>query len=390
VDVLVGEHPIFFQEMNPLLPAEDPVPQALHGIPPAALQIAIAEGAPLPLSQQQVRCEGHAIEARIYAEDPLRDYLPQSGELIRFELPADHGVRVDAGYRTGDRVTAHYDPLLAKIIAHGADRELARRRLGQALQRAWSPGVATNLPLLRELVQHPSFAAAELDTGFLARHGLPTAPPLNLEQGALVATAYAWAVRQRRAPQGAAALPGWRIEGSAGASDRWRSQAAEVEASWRIDGEALALEIAGEGGTKTHRVRVLHRRGDELVLEVDGLRRCYRLAHTGQGEALEDGDVAYLHLGDGEAVVALVPRFPSPLIAAEEGSCLAPTPGAVAAVHVEAGQPVEGGQLLVTLEAMKMEHPVRAPDAGVVAEVAVEAGQQVEQGALLVRLQPAS
>ena len=359
-----------FLEMNTRLQVEHPVTEAITGLDLVDLQLAIADGERLPFRQEDLAIRGHAVEVRLYAEDPLRDHLPASGTLLALDLPPDEGIRLEVGYAAGDDVSPHYDPMVAKLIAWGPDRATATRRLRRHLDRAWMPGVANNLPLLRQIVAHPAWEAGDLDTGFLARTGLPTAPPLNLERGAIAGTALGWWRRRRDD-----APAGWRVGGATWQSDRWRAGPDVVDTRWR---SAPDLRIC-VGDTESA-VRVHGFDGRILDIEVDGLRAGWRV--------LEHGDTVYVHFGDGEAMVRREDRFPPPLSAVEAGTCTAPTPGTVTRVHVAVGDRVAQGQRLVSLEAMKMEHAAVAPWAGVVAVVAVDVGQAVREGALLVRVDP--
>ena len=391
--LLDAQGSFYFLEMNTRLQVEHPVTELVTGLDLVALQLAVAEGKRLPFAQRELRLRGHAIEARLYAEDPLRDYLPSSGELVRFDLPLEEGVRVDAGYEGGSHVWVFYDPMLAKLIVWGEDRAQASRRLLRALRRAWVPGLATNLPLLREVLAHPAWNAGELDTHFLPRHGLPTAPPLNLAEGTIAAVALGWHERRASAPYPAQMQPGFRLGGTGVERDRFVSFDAELLAEWRTVGaRELALRLVqGETLLGEHALEVLSREGDELAVVLDGVHQRWRVAcRPAPGAAgVEDGTTVYVHLGHGEAMVTLVPRFPLPQLEVEPGSCVAPTPGKVVRIHVRPGQQVERGETLVTLEAMKMEHRVSAPEAGEVLSIAVEEGEQVEQGKVLLHLAPA-
>jgi 3-methylcrotonyl-CoA carboxylase alpha subunit len=365
-----------FLEMNTRLQVEHPVTEAITGIDLVAWQLQIALGEPLPLRQAEIPLRGHAIEARLYAEDPMRDYAGAAGAIRVLDLPADAGVRVDAGYASGDTVSVHYDAMVAKVIAHGPTRAVANQRLTRALDRAWLVGLPNNLPLLRQVVRHPLWRAADLDTHFLARAGLPAPPPLHPTAGVLAATALA---RQLdAAPQ-----PGFRLGGPSWQEDRWRCGDTVYPVRWR---RSPALEIALEG--VTHAVEVFGWDGQSLDLAVDGLRQRVRACWTGPADAVADGETVYLHGGDWESMVRLEPRFPAPLAAETPGTCAAPTPGTVVQVAVAVGDRVRQGDLLVTLEAMKMEHRTTAPWDGVVVHVAVVAGEGVAAGALLARVEP--
>lgn len=371
-----------FLEMNTRLQVEHPVTELVTGLDLVELQLRVAEGEALPFGQDDVRLTGSAIEVRVYAEDPLRDYLPGTGTLRRavFAEPDAPGIRVDAGYAAGDTVSPYYDAMLAKVIAHGPDRATATRRLARAMGAAWVPGVVTNLPLLRQILAHPLWRDADLDTAFLERAGLPVAPPLNLERGALAALAAAWGARDP-------AFAGWRMHGRASRRERFRcgDQAVEVVVT------PTATGFVAEIGAARHTVDVLGREGDAVRVQVDGIAARWCVARIPANPSAPtpdgDGDLVYVHLGDGEAFVQLEPRFPVRAPAAQEpGTLLAPTPGRVAAVHAAVGDAVVAGQRLVTLEAMKMEHAVNAPHDGVVAELRVAVGQQVDEGVLLARI----
>ena len=365
-----------FLEMNTRLQVEHPVTEAITGIDLVAWQLQIAVGDPLPLAQADIPLRGHAIEARVYAEDPLRDDAGAAGTLRVLDLPADDGVRIDAGYASGDAVSIHYDAMVAKVIAHGPTRAVANQRLTRALDRAWLVGLANNLPLLRQVVRHPLWRTADLDTHFLARAGLPLPPPLHPEAGVIAATALA---RHRDA----APLAGFRLGGPSWQEDRWRCGDAVYLVRWR---RAPGLEIEVGGGIRA--VEVFDWDGRWLDLAVDGLRQRVRAHWTGPSDAVADGETVYLHGGDWESMVRLEPRFPPPQASEEPGTCAAPTPGTVIQVAVAVGDRVRQGDLLVTLEAMKMEHRTTAPWDGVVAQVAVAAGDGVAAGALLVRVEP--
>jgi acetyl/propionyl-CoA carboxylase alpha subunit len=381
----------YFLEMNTRLQVEHPVTELVTGLDLVELQIRIAEGKPIPFSQDDVVLRGHAIEARVCAEDPTHDFVPASGTLVRFELPPSEGVRVDAGFASGDTIGIHYDSLLAKVIAWGPARSCANRRLRAALWRAWAPGLPTNLPLLRDIVTEPSWLAGDLDTGYLARVGLPKVPPLNLERGALAATVYAWVLRRDHAPWGSHVRAGFRIEGQAFADDAWQSGAESIRVRWRtLDRDSL--ELASEGGWPTT-VRVLERGPDVLRVEMNGAVERWQFAKRSPRGApprdtIEDHDVVFVHLGDAEAVVSLWPRHPLPETAADEpGACVAPMPGKVARVSAILGARVAKGDVLAVIEAMKMEHRVVAPHDGLVTAVLVTPGDTVDEGAVLVRMQ---
>ena len=382
--VLAPDGAFYFLEMNTRLQVEHPVTEAVTGLDLVALQLAVAEGRPLPLDQAGVQLQGHAIEVRLCAEDPVRDFMPATGTLLRCDLGRTAGgeplpgVRVDGGVRSGDAIGAHYDSMVAKVIAFGPDRRTAARRLSSALDQAWVPGLVTNLPLLREVVRDDAFLAGDLDTSFLVRRDLVRAPPSNLALGAVLAAVIGWWRRRD------AAVPaGWSVMGPTWQQDVWEAAGEQVTVQWRAAGDGVEV---GVEGSEPEQARVLSAEGDRYAIELDGHVRVVRAAWD--GPTITDATTVYLHFGTGEAMVRLVPRFPPPAAAeAAPGSCVAPTPAVVRAVHVSVGDQVEEGAALVTLEAMKMEHVARAPGAGEVVAVRVEVGDSVGQGDLLVQVE---
>jgi acetyl/propionyl-CoA carboxylase alpha subunit len=372
----------WFLEMNARLQVEHPVTELVLGLDLVAWQIAVAEGRPLPAPPPGGWAPvGHAIEARLCAEDSMKGGAPSIGTALRVDVPVTAGVRVDAGLTHGGEVTPHYDSMVAKIIAYGDDRAQAIRRLSRAVTRAWVPGLSTNAPLLRQIVCDEDFLGGSLDTGFLERRSLPRPPPLGLHEGALVATA--WAFASRRARGGVPdELIGLRVEGPRWQEDRWRTGPEEVVVRWRRAGGAGVLEVM-VGDAPAVRVDVEAPVGDLLRIEVDGVGRTVRVVAS--AEPFEDGATVYVHHGDAESMVQLVPRFPAPVTAAlDPGSLAAPTPGTVVAVKVAVGDAVRAGDVLVVIEAMKMEQAVRAPHHGVVAAVRVAVGDAVRQGDVLL------
>ncbi len=383
VEFVMGADGSFcFLEMNTRLQVEHPVTEAVTGLDLVAAQLRIAEGRPLDEEQDDIGIFGHAIEARVCAEDPTRDWMPASGKLVRANWGEHEAVRVDSGFESGDEVPSHYDSMLAKVVAWGPDRAEANRRLRRALEAAWVPGIVTNLPLLRDVVAHPSWESAALHTGFFGEHGLPRPVPSNLARGAVVAAAWSAWQRQTAAHGGA-----FRLWGAATETDIYAYGSEQIEV--RTTAVDDAFDVATPGGTR--RVKVLSQAGDSVRLVIDGVTRSVLIARAHGTGPLNDGDTLYVHLGDAEAAVTLVPRFPAPARADDApGACVAPTPGVVRVVHVQEGAAVEAGAPLVTLEAMKVEHHLAAREAGTVTAVRCAVGDAVEAGTLLVRVEPAS
>ncbi|MEU5864109.1 biotin carboxylase N-terminal domain-containing protein [Nonomuraea sp. NPDC047529] len=363
VEFLVKDDRVAFLEMNTRLQVEHPVTELVFGVDLVRLQLEVAEGAALPPEPPGPR--GHAIEARLYAEDAA--YVPQTGVLHRFEVPGD--VRVDSGVESGSEVSPHYDAMLAKIVGYGATRAEAARKLAASLRRARLHGVTTNRDLLLEIVTSPAFLAGETNTAFLSPGGplsplsAPSSPPSGDGGLPALAAALAMAAANRRDARVLAGLPaGWR---------NVRSQPARA----RFEEADVVHDPLPPG------VSVLSARPEEVVLESDGLRRTFQVARY------DGDDRVYVDSAAGAAVLTPVPRLPEPVEHVAPGSLLAPMPGSVLRVEVAEGDTVVQGQPVLVLEAMKMEHRIAAPAGGVVSDVRVEKGQQVEAGAVLAIIQ---
>lgn len=351
-----------FLEMNTRLQVEHPVTEAVFGLDLVALQIRIAEGEPLP-GPQPPPAHGHAVEARLYAEDPAAGWAPQTGTLHRVAVP--DGVRLDSGYADGDTVGVHYDAMLAKVVAHAPTRAEALRKLAGALERTVVHGPVTNRDLLVRSLRHPEFTAARMDTSFYDRHlpaltGPGTGPDVR---HAPLAAALADACGRSR-------FGGWRNLRSQHQVKRYRTVADGAEHEVRY--------THTRGGPAADGVRVVRAAPDAVVLEADGVRREFAVASYGEGR---------VYVGN-VALDVLVP-LPEPTVRQEPGSLLAPMPGTVLRVAegLAEGARVEAGQPVVWLEAMKMEHRVVAPAAGVLAALHAVPGRQVEVGALLAVVQ---
>ncbi|MGW9198159.1 acetyl/propionyl/methylcrotonyl-CoA carboxylase subunit alpha [Micromonospora chersina] len=395
--LLAPDGEVHFLEMNTRLQVEHPVTEAVTGWDLVRLQLLVAEGEPLPLTATPP-ADGHAIEVRLCAEDPAQGFRPATGTLHRFAIPGvageftpTKGLRLDSGVVDGSAVSVHYDSMLAKLVAWAPTRAEAARALAGALARAELHGVATNRDLLVRVLRSREFGAAEADTSFLERHEEVFAPLLAADQLPLaaLAAALAGAAGRRTAAPVLAGLPsGWRnvpafpqVSRFAGADGeievRYRLDRTGSLADWSVSPESLspAEDRSAAGGDATPDVTVVEAAPDRVVLDVDGTRRAFRVHRVGS-EVFVDGP-------DGAASLTELPRFPLPTADLAAGSLLAPLPGAVTRVHVEVGQRVTAGDLLLTLEAMKLEHPVLAPTDGVVAELPVPAGGQVDTGAVL-------
>ncbi|MGC4754688.1 biotin carboxylase N-terminal domain-containing protein [Micromonospora trifolii] len=383
----------FFLEMNTRLQVEHPVTELCTGLDLVGLQLLVAEGEPLPAALPA--STGHAIEVRLCAEDAAAGWRPATGTLHRFSVGAvatefggltGPGLRLDSGVLAGSVVGVHYDSMLAKVIAWGRTRAEATRLLAGALARAELHGVTTNRDLLVRVLRSPEFAAVEIDTGFLDRHPevfAPLLPADRLPITALAAALAAAAQRRATAPVLAGLPSGWRNVPAVSQTTRFVGpDGEEIEIRYRLDRTGRLADWSstptkdpGAERPAVPTVALVEATPDRVVLDVDGVRRPYRVHRAGSA-VFVDGP-------DGAASLVELPRLPLPTAAVAAGSLLAPLPGVVTRVHVEVGQRVAAGDPLLTLEAMKLEHPVLAPIDGVVAELPVPTGGQVQTGAVL-------
>jgi acetyl-CoA/propionyl-CoA carboxylase biotin carboxyl carrier protein len=373
----------FFLEMNTRLQVEHPVTEAITGMDLVEQQIRIAAGERLPVDQSDVSLDGHAIEARVYAEDPARGFLPQAGTVLGLVEPSGPGIRVDSSLRVGTVVGTDYDPMLAKVIAWAPDRETARARLVGALGHTAVLGVATNTPFLRALLNDADVVDGELDTGLIERRGealtLPEPPAPHVYAAAalalLIETEPAGPVVDRwDVPDG------WRLGEPAWTVRKLQATGGEP-VTVRVRGRSGAAEVAvGDGEPVPARA---FRDGDRLTATLDGLTASYFLQHEGGTVWLAaDGHVTALREHERAGVKVQG--------GAGDGVVTAPMPGTVTVVQASIGDEVEAGTPLLVVEAMKMEHVLTAPIAGTVAELGVTAGQTVALDERLALVTPAA
>ena len=380
----------FFMEMNTRLQVEHPVTEAITGLDLVEWQLRVASGEPLPLRQEDLHISGHAIEARICAESPDQDFLPATGTMAVYGLPAHSSftraaVRVDSGVRQGDAISPFYDSMVAKLIVHGATRQEALARMDAALAQTHIVGLKTNVQFLRHVVRSASFAKARLDTGLIAREA---AQLFHQETVPLPLAVAAWIAQVLQTQEAMAkALPGaWQDPWSA--TDAWQSHAPmrrvfDLEADGQPHSAVLTragshwhLQCAGSDATWTW--AALPEGGLEIVL--DGHR------HTVQ--VYLHGSQVHVFTGQGARQLQAIDRLAHAAVApAEVGRLTAPMPGKLLSFAVKAGDTVRQGQGLAVMEAMKMEHQIVAPADGRVEELLFAPGDQVTEGAELLRMQ---
>ncbi|KLI08190.1 acetyl-COA carboxylase [Mycolicibacterium conceptionense] len=374
----------FFMEMNTRLQVEHPVTEMVTGVDLVEQQVLIAAGEKLAIGQDDIVMTGHAVEARVYAEDPANGFLPTGGPVLGLREPGGPGVRVDSGLVAGTVVGSDYDPMLSKVIAHGADRTAALHKLDRALADTAVLGLTTNTEFLRFLLADPDVAAGRLDTGLLDRRAPDFAPPVLGDAELIAAAAYQWISHWEQAGDDLWARPtGWRVGERAPAAFRLRAgDRTDHVYLTGIPSRATATVENGE----THSVSAAFA-GGRFTVTLDGVRTEYLVA------AQPSGGIGQLWLsGAGRSYLVEEVRE-APVRPDDEHSgdaeLLSPMPGSVVAVGVENGSAVTAGTTVVTVEAMKMEHALTAPTDGV-AELLVAVGDQVKVGQLLARITAAT
>lgn len=376
--ILTPTGEFYFIEVNTRLQVEHPVTEAITGLDLVKLQIEIAEGKPLPFSQNDLKTSGHAIEARLYAEDPENSLLPATGTLHDWRSP-EHiaGLRVDAGVEVGSEIGIHYDPMLAKLIAHADDRATAIRKLSYGLRLLSAQGVTTNRDFLIRLIEHTEFVGGEVHTSFITEHldELVVGPGDELKQASAIAAALYLQQRWQSANDLLRQIPpGFRNNPFRPPSIRLKVSEQEAEISWQVSDGKFA--VTAMGASVVAEVLVCAR--GVIRLAMDGIQREFRIT--------EIGNRLHVNSSLGDCVVTRLPRHPIPKSATEQGSASSPMPGVVLKILVSEGQQISAGDALLILEAMKMEQTIRAAADGVVDSIKVQSGQVVSPGDVLVQI----
>ncbi len=394
--LLAPDDGFFFLEMNTRLQVEHPVTEAVTGLDLVRLQIEIAQGLPIGFDQADLQLSGHAIEARLYAEDPANEFLPATGTVTLWTPPRLPGLRIDSGVETSSEIGIHYDPMLAKVIAHGRDRDEALRRLHRGLSELAVGGLVTNRDFLLAVLEHDGFRLGEVHTNFLEQ--LPDSSRAQQVDRATVGlhaiAATLHLIHERRQapnPVPAGILCGWR-------NNRLRPQEQAFEhagerltvhyVARRSNEFELDVDLGDDSSGDTAResrsliARIVSFQDDRLVAEVDGVQRRFRI-----GRHSSDRGLSVHGLGR-VCELTLVPRFPERQASAVAGGCAAPMTGKIIEVLVAEGDRVSAGTPLVILEAMKMEHRLEAHGEGVVESVHAHAGQMVDPDEVLVVVTP--
>jgi 3-methylcrotonyl-CoA carboxylase alpha subunit len=375
--ILAPDRSFYFLEVNTRLQVEHPVTECVTGLDLVEEQILVAQGEALRTSQEAVAFEGAAIEVRLYAEDPAASFLPQSGKVVDWDLPPAEGLRIDSGVEAGSEVSIHYDPMLAKIITSGESRPLALQRMRRALRSLSVQGITTNREFLLRVLDHPAFIAGDIDTHFIDRHlkdELGDGASESDERRAAIAVALAEQQQRDRERVLVPGVPsGWRNNYHTPQSVEYTVGDREIRVDYRHLGDGhFAIWIAEE----EREVRVVSWASPRLTLEES--------SHRWHARVSFDGAWRYVHASRFNVGLCHKPRFPDKSLAVPAGGCVAPMPGKIIELRVAEGDAVQAGQVLLIMEAMKMEHSVTAPQDGTVAQVTVAAGDQVDADALLI------
>ena len=371
----------YFLEVNTRLQVEHPVTELVTGLDLVELQLRIAEGGALPFAQGDLVSRGAALECRLYAEDPEKGFLPGGGPVVDWHLPEVEGLRVDTGVQGGSQIPNDYDPMIAKVITWGRDREEARRRMVRSLEQMSAMGTANNRAFLLRVLEHPAYREGAIHTHFIAQHEAELVGQGGSAETlarAVAAAGFAGTLERAAEMPVPGLQAGFRLLRGTGHRQAYTVGEQELTLVYSLERNgSFAWTVGDISGSW----RLVSRDGARLVVEsAEGWRRSLRV--------VQRGEQVFVHLGREEVMLREVPRFIDPASRKVEGGCVAPMPGKVVKVAVAVGDTVVRGQALLVMEAMKMEHTIAAPEAGRVAVLSAVEGQQVEGGQLLAVLEP--
>ena len=401
VEFLFDGREFYFMEMNTRLQVEHTVTEAVTGLDLVEWQLRVASGEQLPLSQEDIRLHGHAIEARVCAEDPERDFLPSAGELHLLQWPSAESIRVDAGFATGDEVPATYDSLLGKVIAWAPDRKQAAARLASALEHLYCAGVQTNERWLSRVLRAPAFLDVRHSIAFLQEKGGDFAGPTALNPAWLALAALT--AHQTEGDQAAAALPGGASGSASGRAAPGRSRTPWATLDGFTPNLPARVDYTFKWHGHEHSVGLTFTHGQLTAATVDTATPmpladlsfsdrsvAVRLENTQvHARYFRDGIRLHLWIGGGHYELTLEdPRLKEFSASVAQGGLTTPLPGVVAAVAAKVGQTVRAGEVLMVIEAMKMEHSISAPYDGTVKVVHFSRGDRVPEGSQLLELAP--
>lgn len=368
----------YFLEVNTRLQVEHPVTELVSGLDLVRLQIEAAEGKPLSFTQEDLQQSGHAIETRIYAEDPANNFMPVNGKIIEWKEGRTPGVRYDTAIESGSLIDIYYDPMIAKVIAHGKDRSEAVRKMDKALRELVVAGMTTNKDFLVAILRDPNFQKGEFDTHFLDKvfqYEGEKPSQEALDNATVAMQVHRWKERENTRQLAKGVPSGWRNSFFQAQQEKYAYQGFEFNVQYVVRNGALDISFADKN---FHAVYIGEDNGGH-VIEINGVRRTYHINTSGKQYFIQSS-------GLGQAVFQTVARYPEPQEETIKGGYAAPMPGEVTKVLVTAGQEVKSGDALVVMISMKMESTIEAGEDGTVEEVFVEAKQFVEAGTLMLKM----
>ncbi len=377
--ILTDENKFYFLEVNTRLQVEHPVTEEITGLDLVELQIQMAEGQKLSLKQEDIKANGYAIECRLYAEDPQNDFLPATGKILDWYTVDMPGVRYETGIKSGNEISIYYDPMIAKIIAHGKDRFEAIRKMRHVLSGLRCLGLTTNQQFLKDLMQHDLFIKGEYDTHFIKKH--PDLITSNNHQNGILHACIAtwlsrWVKREAKRNILKALASGWRSNFYKNQVEIYSCQDEDIELGYRFMGNHFQLQI----GEKEHVVKLIESLGNEIAYELDGVRYLAFVCN--------EGNQFFIHNAEcGSKSIKLKDRFPEQEVEAVKGGYNAPMPAKVVKILVSPGQKVKSGEGLLIISSMKMENTIEADEDGQVEEVFVNEGDNIEAGMLMLKIE---
>jgi len=378
--LLAPDQSFYFLEVNTRLQVEHGVTELVTGLDLVELQIKIAEGQSLPFQQSDIQSQGHAIECRLYAENPTQSFLPETGKILLFETPKLEGVRYDIGVQSGQEVSTYYDPMLAKVMAWGPDRISSLRKLNSALQGLKCVGLQTNQQYLRSILLHPEFVKGALNTRFIETHQSSLLAQLqswqNPSRAAIAACIHLWDKRRKGQKHLRNIPSGWRNNSFQAQQQKLAGPNGPIDLTYQIEGMEWKISINQNPETLSFR---LLESGSQISFEMEQVLHRFEVYQEQEQLFVLDQQGNSMSLG-------IIDRFPLAQKTDQLGAYLAPMPGEVVAIHVQEGDRVTSGQTLLTLYSMKMEMQITAQQDGIVKSVSLESGQSLKKGDLLLEL----
>lgn len=382
--ILSDKNEFFFLEVNTRLQVEHPVTEEITGLDLVQMQIEVAEGRPLSVTQEDIKGNGYAIECRLYAEDAANNFMPATGKILKWSTPAIDGLRIEAGVESGSVISTHYDPMIAKLITHGKDRADAQRKMSAALANLNCLGLTTNQDFLKAILANADFQAGKYDTHFLQKQfSYEKAQSQEaVEMAAIAASAFDKAERESKRTNLQNVPSGWRNNFYQPQQETFLNGEAEVLVKYHNSNYTTVIasdEGAKQSPSNVHQVQVAEISSDEILLELNGIQERFTVVKSGN-------DYFVQHAQNGTVNLTRKERFPLKEAEKVKGGYISPMPGKVIKVLVEPGQEVKSGDGLLVLLSMKMENTICADEDGTVEEIFVAAEDDVEAGKLLLKM----